>query len=85
VRNKAIAIKKNDTTVDLHITCLTCREPFTLNVSTNAYICWANGESVQVVFPEIPREERELLVSATCAKCWCDIFGSESGNSDDSA
>jgi hypothetical protein len=75
MRNKTIAIKQSDTTVDLLGNCILCKEAFSLNVRVDAYVRWVNGESVQSAFSEISRENRELLISGTCGECWLKMFG----------
>ncbi len=33
------------------------------------------GELAQRAFPDLPKEQREFLISGTCPECWKDLFG----------
>lgn len=35
---------------------------------------WKNGECIQDVFPEMTKEQREILISGTCPECWYELF-----------
>jgi len=37
-------------------------------------IKWKNGELIQNVMPYLNEDERELLISGTCGKCFDKIF-----------
>lgn len=40
---------------------------------------WQSGEFVQVVWPEMTPDERELLISGTHPACWEELFPEEVG------
>jgi len=38
---------------------------------------WENGELIQKAFPELSADDRELLLTGICSKCWNEIFGDD--------
>ncbi len=64
--------------VIISICCEQCKEiTAILNVNLQKYHDWMNGESVQKAFPDMSASNRELLISATCAKCFDLMFPPE--------
>lgn len=59
----------------LRIKCPFCGEVNTVTVSCEDFNAWQNGELVQNAFPYLSSEEREMLVSGICPKCWERTFG----------
>jgi hypothetical protein len=61
--------------VELTVYCVFCgREQPKFYVSLSAWENYASGAMcVRDAFPELGTDERELLVSATCSKCWDEI------------
>lgn len=57
--------------------CFACGEQATVEVAEDGYRRWQAGAFVQVAFPEMPKEQRELLVSGIHPACWERLFGSE--------
>lgn len=65
-----------DSTLD--ITCRSCREHFPVAVSLEDYTRWnLGGGLIQNVMPYLSADDRELLISGTCSKCWDAMFGDE--------
>lgn len=60
--------------VQIAIKCRYCGQEYILNVTDDGYDAYMNGESVQDAFPCLSPEDRELLISGTCEKCWDKIF-----------
>lgn len=54
-----------------------CGKVNEVRVEVEAYNRWQGGELIQVVFPDLSAEERELLISGTCPSCWDAMFGEE--------
>lgn len=59
------------------VECAHCGRPFFLHVTAAQ---WEEYEKpgrahVQTIFPDMPKEERELLISGTCPLCWYEMFG----------
>lgn len=63
----------------LQVKCVCCGNLTTLEVtgeSMNEYYS-PNRRHIQDIFPYLSTEERELLISQICPKCWEEMFGSE--------
>ena len=57
-----------------------CRFCGTINyveVEWPDYWDWQYGMPAQDAFPYLTPDEREMLISGTCPKCWDEIFGVE--------
>jgi hypothetical protein len=50
-----------------------CTEPTTFSVSLEAYVAYQGGRMVQNVFPDLPIDLRELLISGTCGPCFASL------------
>lgn len=57
--------------------CLFCRNQTLLDLPDEGYRKWDEGEFVQDAFPDMPAEQRELLISGTCPACWNEQFSEE--------
>ena len=55
--------------------CLFCGVQTTLEVSLSGFQLRQNGAAVQVAFPEMPMEIREIVISGTHPECWAAEFG----------
>lgn len=66
-----------NTTV-VHVTCVLCGAAHTVLVPTDGYKKWAQGRAhIQDALPGLSAEERELLMSGICPRCWDKTFGEE--------
>lgn len=54
--------------------CPKCGSVATLRVELDALVKYEGGAFVQDAFPDMPRTDRERLVSAVCPKCWDAMF-----------
>ena len=55
-------------------TCVRCGESTTINAVIADLIKWKNGELfIQNAMPYLNADERELLISNTCGKCFDEI------------
>ena len=50
--------------------CMFCGKKHHLTVNESALRAWQGGVKIQHAFPELNADERELLISGTCPKCW---------------
>jgi hypothetical protein len=50
--------------------CQWCRKESSITVDREAFDRWQRGELIQNVFPDIPKDEREILISGTHPACW---------------
>jgi hypothetical protein len=64
-----------ETNMKIDVCCKWCEKSYELNVSTKSFALWKKGELIQDVMPELSADERELLISGTCGKCWNVMFG----------
>lgn len=49
--------------------CPFCRTKTQITISAKGYANWINGDSVQDAFPDMPAEDRELLITGMCYNC----------------
>lgn len=49
--------------------CPFCRTKTEIKISAKGYVSWINGDVVQDAFPDMPAEDRELLISGMCYNC----------------
>lgn len=63
--------------IPISVTCRCCKETTTLMVDLLAYTEWQEGKLIQDAFPTMSIDDRELMVSRTCGKCWILIHGNE--------
>lgn len=66
-----------DDAIILDVQCRMCGTWHSLTVSESDYYAWLDGEYVQNAFPYLSPNERELLISHTCANCWASLFPPE--------
>ena len=59
---------------NLNAVCLTCGETTTITANASDVIAWQTGELIQDVLGYLSKEERELLISKTCGKCFDEMF-----------
>ena len=57
--------------------CKICRKVFTVEISEEAYEMWMNGVNIQDAAPEMSADDRELLISGFCGKCYDSLFEGE--------
>lgn len=58
----------------IKVNCVSCKKAHELKVVTRHFKAWKNGMLIQTAFPYLKAEERELLISGICPKCWKEIF-----------
>lgn len=60
----------------VEVTCVNCHTPHTIAVPTAGYKRWATGQAkIQEALPTLSNDERELLMSGICPRCWDKLFG----------
>lgn len=50
--------------------CHVCKETTRVELDAEKYRRWQSGEHIQNVWPEMPKEEREVMISGTHGECW---------------
>jgi len=63
--------------------CPFCRTKTEIKISAKGYENWIDGDSIQTAFPDMPAEDRELLVSGICYNCQEKIFTDDEEDDDD--
>jgi hypothetical protein len=67
---------------ELSVTCRWCKQTHKIDMSVCggseqvevALKNWQRGMLIQNTFPQLGNDERELMISQTCAKCWEELF-----------
>ena len=68
----------------VYTTCPFCGTINEISVDADGYFNWKyNGELVQNALPELSADEREMLISGICPKCWDNMFPEEEEDEED--
>lgn len=54
-----------------------CGHENEVEVNHMDYLDWQNGELAQDAFPYLSANEREMLISGCCPRCWDKMFWSD--------
>lgn len=57
--------------------CMSCKKDHSLQMTRAQYDRWQAGEHIQDVAPMLTADERELLISGICGKCFDKMFEGE--------
>lgn len=78
-------MKTAERNVVLQVKCVKCNEIHELNVTEESAIEYAKRDRrhVQEIFPYLNADERELLISKICPKCWDEIFSEDEDYEED--
>ena len=57
--------------------CIKCDESANVDVPLDGYNEWKHGASVQVAFPGLDVDTRELLISGVHPECWEKMYGDD--------
>jgi len=64
-------------TVVVAVPCVKCKNLQEVDVNFEGFQAWQSGEFIQDALPELSTDERELLISGICPKCWDVMFPSD--------
>lgn len=64
-----------ETIITKAIECGECHRVFPISMTQEGYESWIMGELIQNALPDVSVENRELLISKTCGKCFDEMFG----------
>lgn len=70
-------MKINHKEVCVFTTCPFCGHENEVEVNHMDYLEWQNGELAQDAFPYLSANEREMLISGCCPRCWDKMFWSD--------
>jgi len=62
-----------------HIVCDECQKIIHLEMPIKGYRAWVAGDNIQTALPELSINERELLISSVCGKCFDILFDIKPG------
>ena len=54
--------------------CPMCGKIYSVNVNDVDFQNWQEGALIQKAFPYLSADEREILITGTCPKCWNSMF-----------
>ena len=57
--------------------CPFCGQEHIIKVPFEGYLAWQSGENVQDALPMLSANEREMLMTGICPKCWAGMFGED--------
>lgn len=55
--------------------CPYCGTVSKVTVPESGLKAWKSGTRIQDALPGLTADEREILMSGVCSKCWDDVFG----------
>lgn len=62
-------------TIDIFLFCSKCGELQVIkNIDYYGYLAWIGGAMIQNALPSLLPDDRELLISGFCNKCWDETF-----------
>jgi hypothetical protein len=64
-----------DTVVEA--TCMWCGTKHDVEVNERDFHNWQSGVNIQNAMPYLTDDEREILISKTCGKCYDEMFEEE--------
>ena len=67
-------MKENTKDMIILTHCPICGKENEIEVNMEDYFDWQNGKLVQNAFPYLSADEREMLISGICPKCWDKMF-----------
>lgn len=60
----------------VEVVCINCKTRHNVIVPMDGYRLWASGQAkIQDALPMLSDDERELLMSNICPRCWDKLFG----------
>lgn len=54
--------------------CPLCGQQHAIEVSDMGLIAYNRGALIQDAFPDLTKEEREMLMTGICPECWIELF-----------
>jgi hypothetical protein len=60
--------------ITVRVTCRSCKDRYDIEARESHLRLWQSGALIQNALPYLTIDERELLISQTCNKCFADMF-----------
>lgn len=57
--------------------CFCCGQNKVVEMDSQAYTRWMDGEHIQDVAPQLSVDDRELLISGVCGTCFDTMFAND--------
>lgn len=57
--------------------CIRCGKLYQFEVPNEGYKRWLEGELIQKALPMLTPDQRELMISGICGKCFDKMFGGD--------
>ncbi|NLD21637.1 MAG: hypothetical protein GX664_04025 [Bacteroidales bacterium] len=57
--------------------CIICGKQYSFEVSDEGYKRWLEGEHIQYALPTLTPDQREIMISGICGKCFDKMFEGE--------
>jgi hypothetical protein len=70
---KKIQIHANDY-LSLHVECVECHRTILILCTADEWDAYKHGLLIQDAFPNMSADEREMIISGICPKCWDVMF-----------
>lgn len=58
----------------MNFKCKICEDEFDLDVTSSQLFQWKQGALIQRVFSYLNADERELIMTGMCGKCYDELF-----------
>lgn len=66
--------------MQLEVKCIECKKVYKVTVPDEGFYRWVGGEKIQHALPSLSADDRELLMSHMCGKCFDKLFAEEFDN-----
>lgn len=72
-----VASDGSDSHSNFKIHCSQCNQDFVLRIEDKGFQDWIRGAHIQDALASLDSNQRELLISGTCGKCFDAMFGDQ--------
>lgn len=83
MRHNNFMVERKNGNITVANRCPMCNKIHTVDVNDVDFQKWQAGVSIQIAFPYLSADEREILMTGTCSKCWDKIFSIEEDEEED--
>ena len=64
--------------LEVEVTCIVCGTTKKIQVPESGFKAWYNrGVLIQSAMPSVPAEDREMMMSQICGKCFEEMFADD--------
>lgn len=69
--------KQTGNNIEIEAQCIKCRAVTPITVTVQELKAYWNGSVIQEAFSNLDCDQRELLISGICGKCFDDVFSKD--------